>query len=220
MPYLSQMGWHYILTFTCKVLPEYIPFIQNKYLQNLYDTDRDFHYRYRPSYSYYEVEEAEKLREEDRLSRQKAEEEREKTYEQLPKNFRDLIDIWTHLDIGLHFYEYDIKGDEFTCKISKKVAWHKGDLKDDYLGFMKDIIVPISSEISFCEIESDDYGDMKWYYTDSQLRNVRFNLQDKIRGVHHIYSEDGSEIYETRVFYKHSIKKINFLDLDREYGIK
>ncbi len=214
------MGWHYILTFTCKVLPEYIPFIQNKYLQNLYDTDRDFHYRYRPSYSYFVEEEAERLREEDRHRRYKEEEERQKAYELLSKNFRDLIDIWTRLNIGLHFYEYDIKGDEFTCKISKKVTWHKGDLKDDYLEFMKDIIVPISSEISFCEIESDDYGDMKWYYTDSQLRNIRFNLQDKIRGVQHIYSEDGLEIYETRVFYKHSIKKINFLDLDREYGIK
>ena len=214
------MGWHYILTFTCKILPEYIPFIQNRYLQNLYDTDRDYHYRCTPSYSYYEVEEAEKLREEDRLRRQKAEEEREKTYELLPKNFKDLIDIWVKLDIGVHFYEYTLKDDEFTCEISKKVIWHNGDLKDDYLEFLKDIIVPISNEITYCEIESDDYGDMKWYYSDSQLRNVRFNLQDKIRGVQHIYNDDKTEIYETRVYYKHSIKKSQLLDLNREYGLK
>ncbi len=213
------MGWHYILTFTCKVLPECIPFIENKYLETLYDTDRDFHYRYRPSYSYYEAEEAEKLREEDRQRQQKEEEEREKTYELLPKNFKDLIDIWTHLNIGVHFYEYKLEGNAFSCQISKRVNCHRGDLKDDYLDFMKDIIVPITSEISHCEIESDDYGPMKWYYTDSQLRNIRFNLQDKIKSIEHIYNEDKTEIYETRVIYKHSIKALQFLDLNREYGM-
>ncbi len=214
------MGWHYILNFTCKVLPEYIPFIQNKYLETLYDTDRDYHYQMTPSYSYYEVEEADRLREESRQQRIKEEEEREKAYELLPKNFKDLIDIWVGLDIGVHFYEYTLKGDEFTCEISKKVNWHKGDLQNDYLEFLKDIIVPISNEITYCKIESDDYGDMKWYYTDSQLRNVRFNLQDKIRGVQHIYNDDNTEIYETRVYYKHSIKKSQLLDLNREYGLK
>lgn len=213
------MGWHYILTFTCKVLPEYISFIENKYLETLYDTDRDVHYCNTPTYSYYEAEEAEKLREEDRQRRIKREEEREKTYELLPKNFKDLIDIWTHLNIGLHFYEYKLEGNVFSCEISKKVNWHTGDLKDDYMDFMKDIIVPITSEISYCEIESDDYGDMKWYYSDSQLRNIRFNLQDKIKSIEHIYNEDKTEIYETRVIYKHSIKALQFLDLNREYGM-
>lgn len=214
------MGWHYILKFTCKILPEYIPFIQNRYLQNLYDTERDYHYQMTPSYSYYGIEEVDRLREESKQQRVKEEKEREKTYELLPKNFKDLIDIWIKLDIGVHFYEYILKGNEFTCEISKKVNLHKGNLRDDYLEFLKDIIVPITNEITYCEIESDDYGDMKWYYSDSQLRNVRFNLHDKIKYIEHIYNEDNTEIYETRVYYKHSIKKSQLLDLNREYGLK
>ena len=208
------MGWHYILTFKCKILPEYLVFIENRYLDILYDTVRDVHYRSTPSLYMYEEEEAEELREE----RRKEEEEREKVYETLPKAFKDLIDLWTDLDIGVHFYEYKLKGDEFSCKISKKVARHKGDLQKDYLEFMKDIIVPISSEIIFCEIESDDYGNMKWLYSDSELRGVRFCLQDKIKSIQHIYNEDKTEIYETRVVYKHSIKQSQLLDLNRGYG--
>ena len=216
------MGWHYILTFHCKILPEFIPFIEKEYLRTLYDTDRDIHYRSRPFYRDYESDNEERKKRIDELIKMKEEQEenREKEYNLLSKSYRDLIDIWTNLDIGLHFYEYELKGSDFFCKISKKVNWHSGDLKDDYLTFLKDIIVPISSEITDCNIESDDYGDMKWDYTDSQLRNIRFNLEDKIKSIEHIYNEDKSEIYETRVIYKHSIKKINFIDLNREYGFR
>lgn len=216
------MGWHYILTFHCKILPEFIPFIEKEYLRTLYDTDRDIHYRSGHFYRDYESDNEERKKRIDKLIKMKEEEEenREKEYNLLSKSYRDLIDIWTNLDIGLHFYEYELKGSDFFCKISKKVNWHSGDLKDDYLSFLKDIIVPISSEITDCNIESDDYGDMEWDYTDSQLRNIRFNLQDKIKSIEHIYSEDKSEIYETRVVYKHSIKQINFIDLNREYGFR
>ena len=216
------MGWHYILTFHCKILPEFIPFIEKEYLRTLYDTDRDIHYRVKP-YRRYDSDDERSIEEKKLIELIKKEteeqtEQREKEYNLLSKSYKDLIDIWTNLDIGLHFYEYKLKGSEFYCQISKKVNWHSGDLKDDYLLFLKDIIVPISSEIIECNIESDDYGDMKWDYTDSQLRNIRFNLQDKIKSIEHIYNEDKSEIYETRVIYKHSIKKINFIDLNREYG--
>lgn len=179
------MGWHYILTFNCKVLPEYIPFIKEEYLNN-------------ESYAYNN-------------------EVREELYKRLPKNYRDLIDIWRKLDIGSHFYEYDLKDDIFFCKISKKVNRHSGELRSDYEAFLKDIIVLISSIITSCTIESDDYGDCVWEYSDSQLRDIYFRLTDKIKKVEHVYNEDMTEIYETRVIYKHSIKKIQFLDLDRAY---
>jgi hypothetical protein len=216
------MGWHYILTFHCKLLPEYIPFIEKEYLRTLYDTDRDIHYRSGPFYRNYESDNEDRKKRIAELIKMKEEEKenREKEYNLLSKPYKDLIDIWTNLDIGLHFYKYELKGSDFFCQISKKVNWHSGDLQDDYLTFLKDIIVPISTEITDCNIESDDYGDMKWDYTDSQLRNIRFNLQDKIKSIEHIYSEDKSEIYETRVIYKHSIKKINFIDLNREYGFR
>lgn len=216
------MGWHYILTFRCCILPEFIHFIEKEYLRTLYDTDRDIHYRDTPFYSYYDSDDEDKKKRinEFRKMKEEKEENREKEYNLLSKSYKDLIDIWTNLDIGCHFYEYELKGSEFFCKISKKVNWHSGDLKDDYLTFLKDIIIPITSEITDCNIESDDYGDMEWDYTDSELRNIRFNLQDKIKSIEHIYSEDKSEIYETRVIYKHSIKKINFIDLNREYGFR
>jgi hypothetical protein len=123
------------------------------------------------------------------------------------------------LDIGKHFYEYDLSGNIFHCEISKKVNSHKGDLREDYKSFLKDIIVHISSEIEQCQIESDDYGDQVWYYTDSELRNIHFNLKDKVKRIEHKYSEDGSEILETRVIYKHSIKKSQFIDLNRSFGM-
>ena len=35
------MGWHYILTFTCKVLPDYVDFIKNEYLRKCYPDEYD-----------------------------------------------------------------------------------------------------------------------------------------------------------------------------------
>jgi superfamily I DNA and/or RNA helicase len=93
------------------------------------------------------------------------------------------------------------------------------DLKQDYERILKDIIVPITSEIISCNVESDDFGDMIWYYSDSELRNIQFRLQDKIKEIHHVYDENNTGIIETRVIYKHSIKPIQLLDLNREYGI-
>ena len=68
-----------------------------------------------------------------------------------------------------------------------------------------------------CNISSDDVDCFEHEYSDSELRCIPFCLQDKIKSVEHVYSEDGSEIVESLVIYKHSIKKIQFLDLDRAY---
>jgi hypothetical protein len=61
---------------------------------------------------------------------------------------------------------------------------------------------------------------MKWYYSDSELRNIHFRLEDKIKHVEHIYNKDRTEIIESRVVYKHSIRKTQLLDLNRAYGIR
>ncbi len=202
------MGWHYILRFSCKVKPEYIEFVRGEYLRDLCDERDDPSYlpKYGEALQYaLEVAEA-------------GEAERAATYEGLSGDWRGLIDCWRATGIGAHFYEYDLAADGvFTCEISKKVNWHRGDLRDAYLVFLRDVIVHISSVILNCEIESDDYGDAHWYYTDSELRNVPFRLQDKVKSVEHTYDEHGA-IIETRVVYKHSVPAHQHRDLARAYG--
>jgi hypothetical protein len=245
------MGWHYILNFKCKLLPEHIKFIEAGYLRNHSPEDDECVFDYN-NYDYihgewhddyinglddYELADYVK-RDGDcvnqlilnriegiRLREKEINEElanrievREREYEAMSKNWRDLIDIWNELCIGARFYKYDLSGDIFTCRISKKVTDQKGCLREAYERFLKDIIVPISEEIYECHIESDDFGDAVWHYTDSELRGMHFSLQDKIKRVEHIYNDEGTEIIESRVIYKHSIKLGQLLDLNRCYG--
>ncbi len=217
------MGWHYILTFKCNILPEYTEFIKERYFEKFFDDNDDVHYRSSPYFRYSSddergVEERERIAEWER-EKQEELEAAERDYEKLSKNYKDLVDIWRNLRIGCHFYEYDFDEIDrvFFCKISKKVNWHEGFLREDYETFLKDIIVPISSLIIECEIESDDYGDCVWKYTDSELRNIHFHLKDKVKYIQHTYNEDRTEIIETRIVYKHSIQKHQFVDLDRCY---
>ena len=184
------MGWHYILDFTCKILQEYTDFIEKKYMLLFSDSS-----------SLYDSDN---------------EDENTVIYKQLNKDKRDLIDIWVNLDIA-QIYEYSFENGIFHCQISKKVTTHHEDLKQTYERFLKDILVPITSEITSCRIESDDYGYFVYHYTDTELRGKSFNLRDMIRFVEHTYNEDQTEIFETRVVYKRSIKAIQFRDLDRAY---
>lgn len=133
----------------------------------------------------------------------------------LPKFYRDLIEIWIKLDIN-RFHIYKLKDDNtFTCLIQKRCNRHEGDLRDDMEAFVKDILVPITSEISSCTITVDDY-DIRTHYTDLELRGGgRLNLREIIKSITHIY--DGDDIVETRVVYKRSIKSLQKIDLDRCY---
>jgi hypothetical protein len=214
------MGWHYILTFKCNILPEFIRFIEERYLEKFFDENDDIHYVSKP-YRMYSSDDERGEEERARICAWEQEKEDEwaaveKEYETLSKTYKDLIDIWRSLKIGVHFYEYDFTDGIFSCQISKKVNRHEGYLREDYEAFLKDIIVPISSEITNCTIESDDYGDCVWEYTDLQLRDITFRLQDKIKNVVHLYDVDGN-IEETRVIYKRSIKAAHVIDLDRCY---
>ena len=83
---------------------------------------------------------------------------------------------------------------------------------------LQDMFVPTTSEIISCRITSDDYGDERHIYTDSQLRGIPFSLTNMVKSIHHKW-EDGM-IIETTVTYKRSIKKTQELDLDRCYGFK
>ncbi len=199
------------MRFSCKIKPEYIDFMRGRYLYDLCD-DRDDPL-YLPDSGPerdYVLEDAETQ-----------EGTRRVAYEAMPKSWRDLIDIWSKTGIGQHFQTYDFREEDsvFTCEISKKVTWHRGDLREAYLEFLKDVVVHISDVILDCEIESDDYGDVRWRYTDSELRNVYFRLCEKIKSVVHTYDDDGA-IIESRVVYKQSVPPHQHLDLDRAYGRK
>ena len=105
-------------------------------------------------------------------------------YDGLSKSFKDLIDIWINLDIS-SFYEYvfDESSSLFTCQIRKKVTSHTGDLWKEYKLFLKEIIVPISSFIHECNIESDDWDCRSEVYTDMELRGQRFILNDMVKSI-------------------------------------
>ena len=193
------MGWHYELNFTCTLLPEFYDFIESECIFNTHnrcDTCMDIQ------------------------ENPKCECNTLENYDKLPKIYRDLVDIWRKLEIGNRYREYSFRRATgvFKCNITKKVTSHKGNLWDDLLLFMKDIIVPISSHISYCNLSSDDYGDISRDYTDNELRDIHFDLKSQIKHIEHIW-EDGA-VVETRVMYKRSIKKELLVDLNRSYGLK
>jgi hypothetical protein len=183
------MGWYLILNITCTILPEFISFIENGYLQTT-------------------VDDWEK-------------EDKQKEYENLPKSYKDIIDTWKGLGLGCSINSYNNNKDGLICEfeIEKKVTTYNGDLRDAYLEFLQNIIVYISSEISKCSIY-DDSSDITRDYTDLELRHIYFRLENNIKSIEHTYNEDMTEIIETCVIYKRSIKKSQFIDLNRSYGFR
>lgn len=147
-------------------------------------------------------------------------EDKQKEYESLPKSYRDIIDIWKELGLGCSINPHNNK-EGLMCEfeIERKVTTYFGNLEKAYFTFLEDIIVYISSEISHCSIY-DDSSDITRVYTDSRLRGTLFSLEDKVKSIEHTYNDDMTEIIETRVVYKHSIKKIQFIDLNRSYGFR
>jgi hypothetical protein len=132
--------------------------------------------------------------------------------DKLPKHLQDIMNLWISLGLDNSFREYVIDGEELYMELVDKDAW----THDTMMVFVKDILVPITSEIIECRTIHDIYDSVS-HYSDSELRNISFCLRDQVKSVEHVYSEDGSEIYETRVVYKRSIPRRLFLDLDRAY---
>lgn len=225
------MGWHYILHLRCVLLPEYVEFMKEKKLSYFSNIDENMGISGKMcDWVWEEMQEeeddSEETRQEKRAHNQRIQEvratmnvqieEQDAAYKALSKTFRDFVDIWRSLDID-HFYEYSVEGAVFSCEISIKVPSYSGDLREAYETFLKEIVAPMTSEILECEIESDDFGDARYVYSDAELRNIVFSLRDAVKTVRHTYSEDGNEILESRVVYKHSIPRRLFLDLDRAY---
>lgn len=210
------MGLEYTLYFHCKILPEYVDFIQKEYLK-LYDN-----YKLEEE-DYESTEEEQEEQEDNRIKKEQERERQEKVkreYDALPKSYRDLIDICNNLRIPgyISIYDFDPITSKFLCSSYKNEHYYDGDLRSAYRSFLQDVIVPISSEISSCEIRCEDFYRIAEVYTDTELRGVPFDLKSKIKRIEHVYDESESEIIETRVIYKHSIKRLQRIDLDRVYG--
>jgi hypothetical protein len=133
--------------------------------------------------------------------------------DKLPKFLQDIMNLWVSLGLDNSFREYVIDGEELYMELFDKKAWSDNTM----MAFVKEILVPMTSEILECRTIDDLYDRVR-HYSDSELRNVSFCLEDQVRSLKHVYSEDGSEIYETHVVYKRSIPRRLFLDLDRAYG--
>lgn len=136
------------------------------------------------------------------------------TEQKLPKSYRDLIEIARHLKIK-YYYHYtfnDVATDNtFNCHIKKKSATSREDLEE----FARDVLVPITTEISRCVIVNEDY-DIRHNYTDLELRGKSLHLPQIIKSIKHVY--DGEDIVQTMVTYKRSIAPLYFADLNKLYG--
>jgi hypothetical protein len=193
-----EMGWHYDLNVKCVIHPDFVDFYRNEYLMKFK--------------TYCSI-----------LSDHTCNENCENTchaayieeYRDLPRSYKDLIQCWLPLDIA-SFYGYTLEESTFTLHISKKVNKHEGNLWNDYETFLHDILVPTTTEITFCTISEDDYGCTERMYTDLELRGQHLNLQQLVRSLHHIW-EDGV-IVETRVVYKRGLPANQKLDLERLYN--
>ncbi len=121
--------------------------------------------------------------------------------------------IWN----GYYTSEFNINESIFHCTITNPIEEHPYTLCDNYISFVKDIIVQYSSTIYFCHIESNDSSYDTRYYTDSELRDIVFSLHDNIGSIQHIYDDNG-DITRTIVNYNKPIKRISEIDLDKCYG--
>lgn len=175
------MGWHFILDFSCRLLPEYVEFVKENYFEVEPYSDK---------------------------------------YDSLPRPYREFIDIWSCLDLDGYLQNATLNEEKggaiiYSSSMCKKVTSHLGDLWEDYEIFMKQIIVPMSSVVLSCTIESDDYGDRTVAYTDGQLRGWKFNVGELIKKVEHEW-EDG-RVVASRVVYKRSVPPEHVADLARFY---
>ena len=128
-------------------------------------------------------------------------------YDALPKKYRDVCDNWESLHL-CKFLQYTFEDGTLNLELFDDGMYYV------YVEFLKDIIVPTTTEIMECEIT--DLNVTTRVYTDLELRGKRLDLQQLIRSVHHVW-EEGC-ISETRVVYKRGIPASQELDLTRLFG--
>ena len=90
--------------------------------------------------------------------------------------FVELLEIWDKLKIEHHFYKYQVDVDNvFSFTLQKKPYHHDGNLENDYLRLMYEIIAPISSKIIECSMRNTEYiMEEPDTYSDIDIRNMRF----------------------------------------------
>lgn len=91
--------------------------------------------------------------------------------ENIPEEYHALVNHWRCVDLE-SFRQFDLSGNEFTFEICKKVSTYNGNLERAYTYILKYVIVPISSYISDCVIEHDDYSCAIYVLNDTCIREV------------------------------------------------
>lgn len=195
------MGWHYILEVSCVIRPEFLDFFKRNYIEMFAEYEDIYTKEPVPC---------------ECTDSATCFCHNVPAYAQISKAYRDLVDIWISLGIGRYTSEYCVKDATLRFEITKKVTRHRGDLWQDMLSFVKDILVPATTEITRCKLSSDDYGDTTREYTDLELRGGRLDLASLVRCVEHVWEEGA--IAETRVRYKRGIPANQQRDLERLYG--
>jgi hypothetical protein len=208
------MGWYYTLTVKCTIHPDFLEFYGEHHLQEAYmyvcprNAEEADDRSVASTESMYESQ----------LFCEYRDAPNKSFLASVPKRYLDYLQFWLSLDIGPVFYEYDLHGNELEMKLSKKVIRHKQGswgLKQDYEAFLHYIVVPTTTCIHSCQIESDDFGDDVWQYSDSELRGRSFRTKELIGEVTHVW--DQGAIVETRIVYKKPILSHQEVDLNRFY---
>ncbi len=92
--------------------------------------------------------------------------------ENIPEEYHEIVYQWRTRELN-SFRQFDLSGNEFTFEICKKVTTYSGDLEKAYTYILKHVIVPISSYISDCLIEHDDYSCAIYVLNDRCIREVK-----------------------------------------------
>ena len=190
--YFYIMGWYLKLKVSCVVLPEFYDFFKSELMRNRYTLE------------YNEDSESMEICDEGG-----------NVVTHLSKSYHDLLYTWLNMELS-YFQEYDFCETTgiFFCSIEKKVTKYAGNLQNDYMTFLQDILVPASSEITECRILDDNFHSANRSYTDMELRGQHFTLHSLIREFTHIHDEDGN-IKATTIAYKRSIHKSKEIDLNK-----
>jgi hypothetical protein len=143
------MGWcSYTLRVKCEVLPEYVTFIKDNYLDKFHNITNMLYY----DCDYGIYDEIDRERRDDLI----------KEFNTLPKIYTDLISIWDALGFATCFYKYEFDEENsiFYCERNEEEGMAK--LHNKFKIFINNIIVPISYIIYECEIIDDDNPIANW----------------------------------------------------------
>lgn len=143
------MGYHILLHVRARVKPEFTEFIQHS------------DYLWMDSVQYHSLA--------------TTEEEWCMPNPDIPEAFRDVHRLWEtwSYDWSFQQYEFNMETRQWAFTISNRA--HRVS-NEDYRRFMEHFVVHVTEHIEWCEIEHDDYGDMRYQYTDADFRRTPSQL--------------------------------------------